>query len=162
MGGILAVRDGEEFSLFRLSRPKARDNMSPRSWVWGNRMVESDDEIYVYDGVNQSEEKVQVSRILRHNREPVLLDRRTISTCLQNDAMAMQLSEECLDIIEQARHEDSPDMKVNLEADSESSDDDSEVRERSREASRLAAEGQLPRNRRVRTLTEKGHFFHGL
>ena len=53
-------------------------------------------------------------------------------------------------------------MKENLEADSESSDDDSEVRERSREASRLAAEGQLPRNRRVRTLTEKGHFFHGL
>ena len=162
MGDILAVRDGEEFSLLRLSRPKARDNMSPRSWVWGNRMVESDDEIYVYDGVNQSEEKVQVSRILRHNREPVLLDRRTISTCLQNDAMAMQLSEECLEIIEQARHEDSPDMKENLEADSESSDDDSEERERSHEASRLAAEGQLPRNRRVRTLTEKGHFFHGL
>ncbi len=76
--------------------------------------------------------------------------------------MAMQLSEECLDIIEQARHEDSPDMKENLEADSESSDDDSEVRERSREASRLAAEGPLPRNRRVRTLKEKGHFFHGL
>ena len=126
-------------------------------------MVESDDEIYVYDGVNQSEEKVQVSRILRHNREPVLLDRSaTISTCLQNDAMAMQLSEECLEMIEQARHEDSPDMKENLEADSESSDDDAEVRERSREASRLAAEGQLPRNRRTRTLTEKGRFFHSL
>ena len=74
----------------------------------------------------------------------------------------MQLSEECLEIIEQARHEDSPDIKENLEEDSESSDDDSEERERSPEASRLAAEGQLPRNRRVRTLTEKGRFFHSL
>ena len=72
------------------------------------------------------------------------------------------ISEECLEIIEQARHEESPDIKENLEEDSESSDDDSEVRERSREASRLAAEGQLPRNRRTRTLTEKGRFFHSL
>ena len=73
---------------------------------------------------------------------------------LREGAMAVQISEELLESIHIALHEE-PVSVEDLDSDEDPDETDNKQREHERECARLASIGQLPRIRRTRTPTPR-------
>ena len=146
------------FSLLRASRPYPSSRTSPRSWVSGHRLIESEDALFVYHDVSPDEVKVQYGTLLQLNRSLMVLNSSMVNQTLREGAWGVTLSEELLESIEAAINEE---HTVVDHEESESSADDEVAEERQRrreqqhESARLSSIGQLPRSRRMRMANPK-------
>jgi len=106
------------FRLLRVSRLQFANRTSPRSLVYGHRLIESDD-LDVYDNVDVVETKVHFATLVQAEKRPMVLD-RAASEVLREGSTAIMLSDELVDAIHAALREE------DQTAQEPSSDDDDE------------------------------------
>ena len=87
VGDLVFVRDDEEFTVLRISRPHLANRTNPRSLVFGHFLEETPDELYVYDKLSPDEIKVQFRHLLRSGEGIFSVDQKTVELCLMDGGL---------------------------------------------------------------------------
>ena len=101
VGDLVIVRDDDEFSVVRVSRPLPQSRTTPGSIVFGHVLEEDRDNIYTYKHVARTEQKFRYKQVLSGagGDAPLIVDRASVEYLLRGGAMSIQLSEAFLDLI---------------------------------------------------------------
>jgi hypothetical protein len=103
-GDIVLVAESENevqaFRLFRISRSKAKEQMTPLSYVYGHYLQQSDADSCAYDAVLPDEMKLRVRDLVSQERLPVIIPRQEIQTVLQAGVVSFSLTASFVDEIE--------------------------------------------------------------
>ena len=104
VGDLVIVRDDDEFSVVRVSRPLPPSRTSPDSLVFGHVLEEDGDNIYTYTHISQTEQTFQYKQVLSGigGDAQLVVDRASVECLLRDGAMSVQLSEAFLDLIRAA------------------------------------------------------------
>ena len=104
VGDLVIVRDDDEFSVVRVSRPLPPSRTSPGSLVFGHVLEEDGDNIYTYTHISQTEQTFQYKQVLSGigGDAQLVVDRASVECLLRDGAMSVQLSEAFLDLIRAA------------------------------------------------------------
>jgi hypothetical protein len=150
VGDIVVVRGDDEYELLRVSKPQPVSRTSPRSLVYGHRLLESDD-LDVYNAVEEIESKVQYACLVQVAGKCMVLSRESYEVSLTAGAMSITLSDDLVDSIQAALR--APEKQV---PDVQSSSEDEAVdglaqaqREREQRNAILFARGDMPRSQRI-------------